>query len=58
MANAINRQLGYTYKGATFIDSIEEEGFLIKYVELNTENCISVSAYGYNWGGGSTFILE
>ena len=58
MANATNRKLSYSYKGSIFKDSIEEEGMFIKYVELNKGDYVSASAYGYNMGGGSTFILE
>lgn len=57
-ACAKDRALSTTYSGKYSTNAFRGNDDYIDYAILNKDTTVSISAYGYNYGGGSVFILK
>lgn len=57
-ACAKDRVLSTTYSGKYLANAFRENDDYIDYAILSKDTTVSTSAYGYNYGGGSVFILK
>lgn len=57
-SNALNRSNSISYNGMYCGTYFRNNDDYIDYISLKKGTTVSLSAYGYNWGGGSVFILK
>lgn len=58
IATATNRSNSITYNSNYLATSLRNNNDYIDYSILKKDTTVTTTAYGYNWGGGVTYILK